>query len=91
MRSIKIQASVYVCDILDQLSDDDLKDEVSARGLDAPLEIKGDLEAIETALLAHKPAEALAIVERLLRPKWRSIEHCQKQYSSEAAKIVGNG
>lgn len=91
MRSIEIQASVYACDVLDQISDEEIRDEASARGIDTQLEIKEDLEAIEAALLGQRPAEALAIVERLLRPKWRSLAHCQNQYSRlkpEATKIV---
>lgn len=73
---------IDVCDLLDELTDDQILDEVKSREIGDGLkrEIRRDLEDIECALMAHRPSEALAIVDRLLHPKWRESAECLRQY-----------
>lgn len=68
-------------DLLDQIEDEDLLDEVRRR--DLHMETINDLDDVMLAygeLLRGRPAEALAILDRIVKPKWPTAEVCLEQY-----------
>ena len=65
---------------LDEIDDATLLDEVKTRKLSLgrdDFDPVQDMLDIQAALLRGHPAEALAILERLIRPKWNSDKACE--------------
>lgn len=77
-----------VADYIDDLSDDELLEEVAARGLDLG-EQTGDLiREAYNELRGGRPAEALAILDRLLYPKWHSRSESLDAYTKQQQKLL---
>lgn len=74
--------SVPVQDILDEVEDDDLLAEVADRGISQDL-ADGKEMVVEAynELRRGRPLEALAILDRLLNPKWSSSDKCKTAYA----------
>jgi hypothetical protein len=65
---------------LEHIDDETLVEEVKERKLSLgwdDFDPMDDLRDAHEELLRGRPAEALAILERLIRPKWRSIKSCE--------------
>lgn len=80
---------VSVANLLDELDDADLLGEVEDRGLEAGL--KDGVEEVREAyaeLRRGRPAEALAILDRLLNPKWTSQQKCLEEFVKQQGKIL---
>ena len=67
---------------LEEMTDDMILQEAEDRKLTAgaysfdPME---DLQEAHLELLRNRPAAALAIIERIIRPKWRSTQACEAE------------
>ena len=73
--------SICIDHVLDQIDDEELLAEMKRRDLD--LETVNDLDDVAAAhreLLTGRPSEALAILDRILNPKWPTSERCLEQY-----------
>lgn len=79
---------IDVHDVIGEIGDEDLLEEVRDRKLIPapngvteayPIEL---VEEAHAALLVGRVAEAVAILDRLIHPKWRDSAHAQKQYDS---------
>lgn len=73
---------VDLAEALDEMTDDMLLDEIKERKLSLgrdDFDVKDDLQDMHEELLRNRPAEALAILERLMRPKWRSTSACEAE------------
>lgn len=78
--TITIEAS----HVIDQIEDEDLLDEVRRR--DLHIEKINDFEDVAAAyreLLRGRHADALAILDRILKPKWPTAQKCLEQYRKE--------
>lgn len=67
---------------LDEITDDMLLEEVKDRKLQLgrdDFDVMDELRDTQEALLRNRPAEALAILERLIRPKWPSTAACEAE------------
>lgn len=65
---------------LEHIDDETLAQEVKERKLSLgrdDFDPMDDLRDAHEELLRGRPAEALAILERLIRPKWRSTKECE--------------
>lgn len=65
---------------LEHIDDETLVEEVKERKLSLgrdDFDPMDDLRDAHEELLRGRPAEALAILERLIRPKWRSTKACE--------------
>lgn len=73
---------IDVADVLDEISDDDLLDEVHTRKLSTSGEPtdREIMEEAHAALMRGKAAEARTILERILFPKWSSSRECEANY-----------
>ena len=85
-----IRYDIDVSELIDEIDDNDLLEEVKDRKLFGGLTSDGDpLEMVREAyreLLCGRVHEARAILDRLLNPKWDTVDACQRQY--EAAKLI---
>lgn len=73
---------------LEELTDEMLLQEVSDRKLSLgrdDFDPMDDLRDMHAALLRGRPAEALAILERLVRPKWHSTKACESELARATA------
>lgn len=75
---------VDLSEAIEQIDDNTLLEEVKDRKLSLgrddfdPIE---DLQEVEAALLRGHAAEALAILDRLLRPKWKNVGSCEVDFN----------
>lgn len=83
---------VDLAEALERCSDEILLQEVEERKLKRagtsdwdPID---DLRDARDELLRHRPSEALAILERMLRPKWSDARACEIALRSAARKTV---
>jgi hypothetical protein len=73
---------------LEHIDDETLVEEVKERKLSLgrdDFDPMDDLRDAHEELLRGRPAEALAILERLIRPKWRSTKACEMDMLRAAA------
>jgi hypothetical protein len=78
---------------LDNIDDDTLLEEVKERKLSLgrdDFDPVDDLKDAHEELLRGRPAEALAIIERLIRPKWKNTRACEMELKGFLA-AVGTG
>lgn len=76
---VRIDTSELLCEV----DDDDLLDEVAARKLTPSGDHSYDSDFVREAwheLRIGRPAEAFAILERMLCPKWAATAKCAEQY-----------
>jgi len=76
-----LTVDVDLDDALEAISDERLVQEVNKRQLNLgrdDIDVEDDLRNAYAELLAHRPAEAMAILDRLLRPKWDSPAACER-------------
>lgn len=70
--------SIDVCEVIDAIDDDDLLEEVKSRklivGAASDFVPEDDIREAYAELLRGRPSEALAILDRLINPKWRSTK-----------------
>ena len=75
---------IDVTDYIGEISDDDLLEELKSRKLSIDgADESTDLEIVSEAyaeLLRGRAVEALAILDRLLNPKWQATKSCEDQY-----------
>lgn len=74
---------------LDEMTDDMLLEEVKERKLNLgrdDFDPMDDLRDMQEELLRGRPAEALAILERLIHPKWQSTNACEQDLARAARK-----
>ncbi len=76
-RTVCVEAEVC----LDQFESDDLLAELDARGFSVYDPAFENLAAVARALREGRVADAAAIADRLLNPKFRSPEQCQTNYT----------
>jgi hypothetical protein len=76
---------------LECIDDDTLLEEVKERKLSLgrdDFDPMDDLRDAHEELLRGRPAEALAILERLIRPKWRSTRACEIDLSHARRSVL---
>lgn len=81
--------SASVDEILEEIDDEALLGEIENRGLDAGL--KDGFEEVREAfaeLRRGRSAEALAILDRLLNPKWTSQANCLEAFVKAQGKMI---
>jgi len=83
-RSGVIQIDVY--EVISEIDDEDLLEEVRDRKLlvgtsSEPIAEDEIKEALH-CLIINRPAEAKAILERLIMPKWKTVKDCETEYKS---------
>jgi len=81
-RSGYMTVDVDLDEALDHVDDDTLMAEVKQRKLSLgrdDFEPMDDLRDAHDELLRGRPAEALAIIERLINPKWQSTKLCEAE------------
>lgn len=81
-RSGYMSVEVDLDEALEALDDESLMQEIKDRKLSLgrdDFEPMDDLRDAHEELLRNRPAEALAILERLLRPKWQSTKACEAE------------
>lgn len=79
---------------LDNIDDDTLMAEVKERKLSLgrdDFDVNDDLRDAHEELLRGRPAEALAILERLIRPKWRNTKACETELRGFLASVGDAG
>lgn len=79
-RSGYMTVDVDLDEALEALSDDSLLQEIKDRKLSLgrdDFDALDDLRDAHEELLRGRPAYALAILERLIRPKWQSTKACE--------------
>lgn len=79
---------------LEEIEDDALLQEVQDRKLSLgqhDWNPEEDLREAYQALLRGHSAEALSILDRLLRPKWSSAKACEIALHSARAQTIGQG
>ncbi len=87
-----VTVTVDISDVIDDIDDASLLEEVKERKLSLgrdDFDPMDDLRDAHEELLRGRPAEALAILERLIRPKWRSTNACEIALKSHTAKLIG--
>jgi ADP-dependent phosphofructokinase/glucokinase len=84
---------IDVCDVLSEISDDDLLEEIKERKLEEKAKARAKLadpfDLLEDVMdcLRHGDArEALFLLDRILHPKFASVELCEKEF----AKLRGD-
>ena len=87
-RSGTVTIDVEVSEFIDEIDDALLLQEIEDRKLDSlsTFDPVDDLVEIRCELLRDRPAEALAIVERLLRPKWSNARMCEISFKAFLAE-----
>jgi hypothetical protein len=85
---------IDVCDVLSEISDDDLLEEIKDRKLEEKAKARAKLadpldllEDVMDFLRRGEAHEALFLLDRILHPKFASVELCEKEF----AKLRGNG
>lgn len=82
MRRRSGTVEVDIADIIEAIDDDDLLEEVKARGLARSVGAT-DIDIVREAydaLMRRNIDEARCILDRLLFPKWKSVERCKDEY-----------
>jgi hypothetical protein len=77
---LTVTTDVDLDEALEAISDERLVEEVKKRKLNLgrdDINVEDDLRDAYAELLAHRPAEVMAILDRLLRPKWSSPAACE--------------
>lgn len=75
---------------LERIDDQTLIDEVKDRKLSLgrdDFDPMDDLRDARMELLRGRPAEALAILERLIRPKWQNVRACEIDFAQAKASL----
>lgn len=84
--------TIDVCEFISEIADGVLIDEMRERGLSTTETGETcDIDIVREAfveLSCGRSAEALAILDRLLNPKWRSTETCAAHYKLEQGELV---
>jgi hypothetical protein len=76
---------------LSEIDDDDLIEEMASRKLiGAEAEIP-DLAWVHRAISEDRKADALALIERLMRPKFNSLADCMKAQRVQSNWLFFNG
>jgi hypothetical protein len=73
---------------IDEMTDEMLLEEIKDRKLSLgrdDFDPVDDLKDAHEELLRGRPAEALAILERLIRPKWRNTKACEAELQKQKA------
>lgn len=65
---------------LDEFETDDLIEEVKSRGKGGELPERTELEDIHRWLSHGRVADAISALERLIWPKWRTVEQCEADF-----------
>lgn len=86
--SLNVDVDIYVDEVLEELSDDDLIEEAARRKLEARITNKvkaeGDplemLDEVLDALRRKDSDEALFLLERILHPKFHSLKLCEAEF-----------
>lgn len=86
---------IDVSEVLHELSDEDLLEEIKERKLEAkakarvtaadPFEL---LDEVLESLQRGDSREALFLLERILHPKFASVEACEKQFAKVRTAVV---
>ena len=93
-RRVYMTVDVDLGEALDEMTDEMLLEAVSERKLKLgrndfdPID---DLRDMHEELLRGRPAEALAILERLIHPKWHSTNACETELKGFLASVGGSG
>ena len=81
--------TIDVCEVIDAIDDDDLLREVQNRKLivgstATDFVPEDDIREAYEELRRGRPAEALAILDRLVNPKWNNIKACEMEFKKAA-------
>ena len=76
MKSITIEAEVYLDEVMEKLKDEDLRAELSSRGIRDTAR-DSVIDAINQ-IRRGDYAEAITTLEREFMPKWQSTQHCER-------------
>ncbi|MEY9676063.1 hypothetical protein ABIE93_005997 [Bradyrhizobium elkanii] len=83
---------VDLSEALEEIDDASLLEEVKERKLSLgrdDFDPMDDLRDIYAALLRGRPAEALSILDRLIRPKWNTTQACEMDLARMKADVSG--
>jgi len=83
---------IDVSELLDQVDDDYLIEECEARKLSTSNGVAVEFDEVERAydyLKSRDYTEALLILERLVRPKWKTLADAEAAYNKETGREVG--
>jgi hypothetical protein len=85
------EVRIEVSDVLDQIDDEDLIEEVRDRKLMIGGNVyepipEDEIKDAYRELVVGRHAEARAILERLIKPKWGSIRGCEVEYAQAKIK-----
>jgi hypothetical protein len=89
--TIEVMVDVEVCNVIDEISDDDLLEEVSHRGLKVAPEVDpmiddAFLNDLYEELRRGRTVEARVMLERFLFPKYRSLEASEQAFLAAKGK-----
>jgi hypothetical protein len=79
---------------IDEMTDEMLLEEIKDRKLSLgrdDFDPVDDLKDAHEELLRGRPAEALAILERLIRPKWKNTRACEMELKGFLAAVGPSG
>ncbi len=80
---------VDLSEAIEEMTDDMLIEEINDRKLNLgrdDFDPMDDLRDAHEELLRGRPAEALAILERLIRPKWSCTRACEAELAQHRSK-----
>ena len=76
--SISTTCEVFVSDVLDELTDEDLQEELAARKIPLNREDAAGFETVLEMMRRRDYDEAELLLERLLHPKFKDLSHMMK-------------
>ena len=84
---------IDISDYMDELSDEDIEREFRDRKLHIKsgtpeIDLDDEIQDAYNALLCNQPAEARAILERVLYPKWRSPAACEAELKRSQTDLI---
>lgn len=83
---VEVTAEVEVAEVLEAIDDDTLMDEIRRRG--GAIDIGDDVKEAYLELKRGRPLEALAILDRVIHPKFRDIAVCKEAYAKSQEKMI---
>lgn len=88
--SISVHTHVDLDDIFYEIDDEDLLEELKSRKINVPKAlVEDEMDLVRDAyqeLRRGSLMDAAVILERLLYPKWKALDICEKQYSDAIKK-----